>query len=300
MSPMRASRKIPTFSLYGERREVAAHTDAMHIEDIPSRSRKYLWTIGAHRHQNLCQCVLVRDGQATVDLDGSERVLKAPAAIIIPAGTVHSFRFTPNTQGYVLTVDLDRLLALTAPPHQAPIHGLFSLPRVLDLQLDQPLAERAAQLLGALLQEFRQPDSSHAPIGSWLAMSVLSIMAQRTALHLPADPHTGQDMERLRSFRLSLESHLLKHWPVARYARQLALSEARLNRLCRRLTGYTAFDLIQQRLALEARRRLVYIARPVSALAAELGFKDAAYFCRFFRRHNGMSPGEYRRRQGGG
>jgi AraC family transcriptional activator of pobA len=87
---------------------------------------------------------------------------------------------------------------------------------------------------------------------------------------------------------------------VARYARQLALSESSLNRLCRRLTGHTAFELIQQRMALEARRRLVFVAGSVAALAAELGFKDAAYFCRFFRRHNGVSPGEYRRGQAGG
>jgi AraC family transcriptional activator of pobA len=45
---------------------------------------------------------------------------------------------------------------------------------------------------------------------------------------------------------------------------------------------------------------LVFVAGSVAALAAELGFKDAAYFCRFFRRHNGVSPGEYRRGQAGG
>ena len=42
------------------------------------------------------------------------------------------------------------------------------------------------------------------------------------------------------------------------------------------------------------------VAGSVAALAAELGFKDTAYFCRFFRRHNGVSPGEYRRGQAGG
>jgi AraC family transcriptional activator of pobA len=66
------------------------------------------------------------------------------------------------------------------------------------------------------------------------------------------------------------------------------------------LCGTTAFDLIQQRLALEARRRLVFRAHPVQGIAAELGFKDPAYFSRFFRRHCGMSPAEFRRRQAGG
>jgi AraC family 4-hydroxyphenylacetate 3-monooxygenase operon regulatory protein len=58
--------------------------------------------------------------------------------------------------------------------------------------------------------------------------------------------------------------------------------------------------LIQQRLALEARRRLVFLAHPVNGICTELGFKDPAYFSRFFRRHCGMSPNEFRRRNAGG
>jgi AraC-like DNA-binding protein len=38
----------------------------------------------------------------------------------------------------------------------------------------------------------------------------------------------------------------------------------------------------------------------VSRIAFELGFDDAAYFSRFFRRHVGVAPAEYRRRVGVG
>jgi AraC-like DNA-binding protein len=48
---------------------------------------------------------------------------------------------------------------------------------------------------------------------------------------------------------------------------------------------------------LEARRRLVHVAAPVSALAYELGFEDPAYFCRFFKRHVGRTPTQWRREQ---
>jgi AraC family transcriptional activator of pobA len=295
-----ARRHIPTFSLYGEQPDVAGHTDSLHVEDIPSRSRKYLWKIGPHRHQSLCQCVFVTAGPVTVELDGSRTAFEGPAVIIIPAGAVHGFRFRAETQGYVLTVDLDRLLSMAAAAQQVPIQVLFSASRAINLAADPQLAGRAAQLLERLLQEFRQPDSLAAPIGGWLACCVLWVLALKSTPHGLADSNSGHDMNRLRRFRMLIESHLLRHWPVARYARQLALSESSLNRLCRRLTSYTAFDLIQQRMALEARRRLVFVAGSVTALATELGFKDAAYFCRFFRRHNGMSPGEYRRRQADG
>jgi AraC family transcriptional activator of pobA len=299
MRPTR--RSIPSFSLYGEAPAAGAQTDGVHIEDIPSRSRKYLWQIGTHRHTVLSQCVLVTAGPVTATLDGTRTELAGPAVMIIPAGTVHSFRFRPDTQGHVLTVDLAHVLSMATGAHRSPIESMFSLPRAIDLRGDPPLAARAAQLLERLEHEFRQPDSWAAPVGGWLACCILWILALGTAaVHGAPELHGGRDAERLRRFRHLIESQYLEHWPVRRYARQLALSETSLNRLCRRLAGVTAFDLIQQRLALEARRRLVYAANSVSGIAGELGFKDPAYFSRFFRRHSGAGPAEFRRRHRGG
>jgi AraC family transcriptional activator of pobA len=299
-SLMRSTRRsIPSFSLYGEAPTAAAQTDGVHIEDIPSRSRKYLWKIGTHRHTLLSQCVVVTAGPVTVALDDARAVLAGPAVMIIPAGTVHSFRFRADTQGHVLTVDLARVLSMANAVHRLPIETLFSEARAIDLRPDPQLATRVGQLLERLEQEFRQPDSWGAPVGSWLACSVFWILAVGTAAHGTSELHAGHDAERLRRFRHLIESRYLKHWPVERYARQLALSETSLNRLCRKLAGSTAFDLIQQRLALEARRRLVYAANSVSGIAGELGFKDPAYFSRFFRRHSGLSPNEFRRRHHG-
>lgn len=293
-------RKIPSFTLYGEPAGSGRHAESLHIEDIQARSRKYLWRIGTHRHTHLCQCVLVTAGPVTVVLEESQRSFNGPAAMIIPAGTIHSFRFRPETQGYVLTLNLQQVLSIASVAHQAPIESLFAVPRAIDLSLDTALATRAAGQLECLLHEFRRPEPVLEPIAGWLACCVLWGIAANSGTALTADMHCGQDLDRLRQFRLLMESHYAHHWPVERYARQLRLSEASLNRLCRRLAGGTGFDLVQQRLALEARRRLIHVRSSVSGIATELGFKDSAYFCRFFRRHSGVSPNEFRRRHAGG
>ena len=291
--------KVPSFSLYGEQAVPVAETDSLHIEDIQSRSRKYLWRIGTHRHTVLCQCVLVTAGPVTVVLEESQSSFNGPAVMIIPAGTIHSFRFRPETQGFVLTVNLQRLLSIASGAFQAPIEALFEVPRAIDLEFKSSLAARASQQLECLLHEFRQPEMGMEPIRCWLACCVLWTVALGSATALP-ETHSGPDLERLRQFRALMESHYADHWPVQRYAHQLGLSETSLNRLCRRLTGSTGFDLVQQRLALEARRRLMYLPSSVHGIASELGFKDSAYFCRFFRRHSGISPKGFRRRHAGG
>jgi AraC family transcriptional regulator, transcriptional activator of pobA len=292
--------KIPSYSLYGDAPAAASHSNGVHIEDIQSRSRKYLWRIGAHRHTLLSQCIWVSEGPVAAVLDERRADLSGPSVIIVPAGSVHGFKFGADTQGHVLTVDLARVLGAAGGAHQGPIEALFSASRAVDLRGDPRLGARVRQLLERLESELRQPDSAAAPVGSWLACSVLWILALAIAKHRAGGPPGSHDAERLRRFRHLIESHYLKHWPVERYARRLALSDTSLNRLCRRSAGSTAFDLIQQRLASEARRRLVHAAGSVSGIAAELGFKDPAYFSRFFRRHSGVSPNEFRRRGGDG
>jgi AraC family transcriptional activator of pobA len=298
---MRSTRRsIPSFSLYGETPAAAAQTDVVHVESIQSRSRKYLWKIDTHRHTLLSQCILVTLGPVTAVLDETRAALAGPAAMIVPAGTVHSFRFHADTEGQVLTFDLARVLSMAGAAHQSPIESLFSMPRAIDLRGDPLLAMRVENLLERLGHEFRQPDSSDAPVGSWLACSALWVLALGTAGTGAPELHGGRNAERLRAFRQLIESQYLKHWPVERYARRLAVSETSLNRLCRQFAGLTAFDMIQQRLVLEARRRLVYAAGSISSIAGELGFKDPAYFSRFFRRHLGIGPNEFRRRHRGG
>lgn len=272
----------------------------MHVEDIQSRSRKYLWQIGAHRHADLCQCILITAGPATVVIEELRTKLDAPALVVIPTGAIHSFRFRAETQGYVLTINFQHLTELASAAHQAPIEELFSVPRVVDLGFNPALADRTSRMLECLGKELRQPDAAANPVGGWLACAVLHALAAAVTHSSLAQSYSGTDLARLRCFRRLIETRYAQHWPVQRFARELGVSETSLNRLCRRLTGSTGFDLLQQRLALEARRRLIYAADSVSGIASALGFKDSAYFSRFFRRHSGISPHEFRRQHRGG
>ena len=74
----------------------------------------------------------------------------------------------------------------------------------------------------------------------------------------------------------------------------MGLTAGQLSRICREVLGISALDVINARLVHEAQRELVYTASSVKLLASELGFDDDAYFSRFFKRHTGLSPSEFR------
>lgn len=291
VTPKRQARQdvgVPRFALYGED---AANTLALHIEDIQERSRLYRWDINPHLHSNLYQLVCVLSGPVEVALDDSRHAPAQPVAVIVPPGTVHAFHFAPETEGYVLTLNThwasDAELELADACRK-----LFAAPRLLPLE-SAGTAGPIDSLMRELMQEFRQPDGSRSPVVGWLARAVIWRLAQCATIEGGRGKSPQHTL--FARFRVLIEEHYAEHWPIARYAQTLNLTVERLNRICKQQTDISAFELVQQRLLQEACRQLIYIVVPVSQLAYELGFADAAYFCRFFKRHIGMSPNQYRK-----
>jgi AraC family transcriptional regulator, transcriptional activator of pobA len=178
--------------------------------------------------------------------------------------------------------------------------ALFEAPAVLRFDHAAAHGERIAALLRELAAEFAEPAAAAAPVVGWLARSVVWRLAQVRALQQRARSGPPRQEALFTRFVELVERHHLEHWPVTHYAQRLGLSAERLNRIVRASAQRSALEHIHERLLREACRRLIYIAAPVSTLAFELGFEDPAYFCRFFKRHVGVSPSRYRaRRQSG-
>ena len=58
----------------------------------------------------------------------------------------------------------------------------------------------------------------------------------------------------------------------------------------------SALEAIDARAVHEAKRELAYSTLSVKQIAAALGFRDEAYFGRFFRKQTGLRPTEFRER----
>jgi AraC family transcriptional activator of pobA len=290
----RAVHRLPSFGLYGETGSPAA--ELLHIEPIQPRSRHYDWEIDAHVHQGLHQVIWLHHGPVDAMLDETRSAAAGPAVIVIPPGVAHALRFSPASDGHVLTLNAALLAEGDADQAGAALQTLFAAPRTLSLDAASPDVGRLQHLFEALQAEADAADGAGSPVPRWLARSVIWRLARLDRHESGAAALRGGDGRRSLYTRwvVLMEAHYLDHWPVSRYARQLGLSPERLNRMVRAETGHNAQALLHARLAREACRRLVHVAAPVSRLGYELGFDDPAYFSRFFKRHTGLGPREYR------
>ncbi len=291
--------RLPVYALYGE--AVARQAiEALHVERIDERSPRHDWEIQPHRHGSLFQILHIDQGQAQAWLDGQALALRGPCVLWVPALVPHGFVFQPGVQGSVVTVlepHLQRLLQ-AAPALAARLIQLQCLQWPADDEAGLAVAAAVAQL------QARYRDS-----GAWrdlaldAALVQLAVVLGRLGPGLASAAGAGAGASGARALghvqrlRRLVEARFRLQPTLAALAAELGITPTQLNRVCHRVLGHSALGLLHGRLALEAQRDLAYTTLSIKQIAAGLGFADAAYFSRFFRRQAGCSPSAWRQQR---
>ncbi|WHT23203.1 helix-turn-helix domain-containing protein [Crossiella sp. CA-258035] len=149
-----------------------------------------------------------------------------------------------------------------------------------------------------LVREYRRAvRETPSPVTAELLRHLLGALLLRLA-RLPglvAEPADGP----FSRFREELERSFASNRNAADYAARVGYSLRGLNRACQAVTGRTAKALIDERVALAAKRFLAQTDLPVAAISRRLGFTEPTNLGKFFTREAGVSPGAFREREQG-
>jgi AraC-like DNA-binding protein len=129
-------------------------------------------------------------------------------------------------------------------------------------------------------------------LGAALLAHELAVLLVRIAALAPPPPR-GPAAEVLAVLRAELERDVV-HRRVEDYAELMGCSVRTLTRACLAATGGSAKQLIDERVALEAKRLLATTDVPVADVGRRLGFDEPTNFGRFFAREVGQTPGAFR------
>ncbi|MDZ4030153.1 helix-turn-helix domain-containing protein [Kluyvera ascorbata] len=285
---MNLANSIPVFKLYGESWHWPT-PDLLHCESIQSRSSLYDWSIRAHQHTDLVQILYIQQGQGEIEIEGVRQAFTDACVQIMPALCVHGFRFSPGTQGYSLSL---------AAPLVAKFEQQFGRPlQVLNRAVRVPVGDAGAQihtLFQTLQQEYQADNDARDMMLHSLLSALMVWLNRQTSGPVEVSDKVERKRTAIRRFNQLVENHYREHFPLAHYARQIGMSGVHLNTLCREFHGCSALSVLHQRLLLEAKRSLLYTSMTVSQISDYLGFSDATYFSRFFRRSTGLSPRDFR------
>jgi AraC family transcriptional activator of pobA len=274
---------IPTYALYGEAVSDRQH-DWLHWETIQSRSSLHRYRIAPHRHEQFFQILSLTGGRAEVTLDGSAFDLTPPAVVVVPPLTVHGYVFSPDVEGVIVTLMARDMVAeaIVGSPACVISIGTASILHVLD----------------GLLAEADRPALQH-DLAMRAHLTLLQVALHR-ARSLPASSsaHEGRARLHVGAFRALVDEKFRETRRIADYADALGISQTHLSRVCRQVLGASALTVIERRIALEARRQLLFSTLSIKQIGAGLGYDDPAYFTRMLKRVLGVPPLTFRRQAG--
>lgn len=101
------------------------------------------------------------------------------------------------------------------------------------------------------------------------------------------------DARMIKLFQL-MEGNFKKNRTNTFYASRIGLTSKRINEILREKVGMTITQLLNQLVLLEAKRELFHGDLTVKEIAYSLGFSDQSYFARFFKKHTGNTPEQFR------
>lgn len=285
----RAGSDIPTFSIAN----FGPSVKSVEFDFAPLRHRLAILPY-PHRH-DFYQIVWITHGRGRHVIDSTQYAIRPNVIFFMSPHQVHEFELPPDADGYVMNFSA-QFFVLTLQNkellHEIPFYRLrHSTPVVY------ATAEQASQLVRIV--ELIEDEYGAEQVGfEDIIRSYLHVFLMQAGRLV--DPE-GRSVVSSRAFMLTrqfkalTEQHLLTLNSAKDYAEKLKVTERHLTEATKQATGFTANELIRDRILLEAKRLLIHADAPVAKIAGMLQFQDPAYFSRFFRQHTGVAPLEFRR-----
>ena len=140
--------------------------------------------------------------------------------------------------------------------------------------------------------------SRHISPGEALRIAQVYLLKQHPEGQLPyaalvrRQPHADAIVRRCETW---LSEHSGAADAVAAAVRTAGIPERTLKRRFKIATGLTLIDYLQNLRIEKAKRLLESSQRAIDEVSADVGYEDASFFRRLFRRRTGLSPSQYRR-----
>ncbi len=261
--------------------------------DLWKKSNKYDVSL-PHRH-NYCQALIFLKGGGKHEIDFNAYVIKSQSLHFVYANQVHVVRRAAGSTGFSI------MFAEEFLPEGCSVRDFYFFKTgacpVMNLRA-KDFSEIKATLESIQTEYFSHLAKKREVLQA--LFHVFLIQAQRLqdktekVQAVKSSKHEfAEQLEQL------IEKNFQLHWRAHDYARPLNVSVTQLNFLCKQHFSKSTETLIQDRLLLEAKRLLVYSEKSVKEICFDLNFDDPAYFIRFFRKHTGITPLEYRKSVGG-
>lgn len=281
----------PTFGLYGE--PPRNNPFFIHVESIRERSNANNWEIQTHIHKNMHQIIWLNSGQIATRINGLNIEVFAPAAVIVPSLTPHSFKTNDQSLGNVLTVNRDFFTSPESKTLGNIFDTLFEKPSVCNFSQSVNESNSIDMLFDILGKELLS-NPSEGLLAKRLTQSITILIARQPKNQIRLTEKIIANDKKISEFLLLVDKYFSSEINLSTYAEILAISTDKLIRMARLHLDKTPIQVVLDRRIKEACQLLMHTHAPVEEVSQLSGFSDVSYFCRYFKKRTGLTPLNFR------
>jgi AraC family transcriptional regulator, transcriptional activator of pobA len=246
-----------------------------------------------HKH-DFYHLLLFIKGGGSHSIDFQKFVVQPYQIYFMNPGQVHSWNFEGEVDGYVINFSLPFFQAFLLNPdyvQQLPCFNGILANSVINLP--ENLQAEVHKIFERIIEESEMGNKSSLDMIKVLMLQVF-IMIGRLGFENTNLNVKSSNYSMLRKFLNLIEKNVSVLKFPREYAELLYVTPGHLNAICKELVGRSAGEMIRDRLVLEAKRLMVNLDLSISEIAYKLNFRDNSYFSKFFKKHTGISPEEFR------
>lgn len=237
-----------------------------------------------HRHNKYLELVYFTKGSGYHHMDLNSYEIEPPVVFLVRKEEVHHWEITTVPKGYVIIIK-EGFLEKTLDKHINTQLVKIGEHQKINIQKKDKTIN---MLFKGLSKEIKEENTPIEVIEGMLKSLLAKI------LNYANDTHKTEWLveDKVSQFVDLLGENLKNN--VAFYAEQLNVSTQNLNQLCKKKQGKTASQLIAFYMVQEIKRLLKYTDKSVGEIAYSLSFKDVSHFVKYFKRHTGLTPIQFK------
>lgn len=239
--------------------------------------------------------IFVEEGEGTVEIDLITYSFKAPCIVNIRQGQIiQNAEISENFDASFIVMSkrfCDNIFILLK---DSSSYSVANLSRVINVPLE--IVEKFEKFYFHIKEIFDDSQGSNAYQAMVLAIASFFYECG-VKCYQPVINSLQKSSSRLTEKFLSLmQMNFKKERFLDFYANELEVSTKHLSRTVKETTGYTAVEWIDRFVILEAKVLLRSTTMSIQQISDELNFASQSFFGKYFKKHTGSSPKDFRNR----
>lgn len=253
----------------------------------------------AHVH-SFYEILWFQEGEGIHTVDFKDYEVKPGTIFFLAPGQVHHFDKEEGYKGVAIKMCTDMMKDPASGNNDSSLFMKYNSFHTYDSTPYYIIDAQTAEMLSPLVSQMEEEALRYGEFGNMdILKSLLCIFLVKIQRH--GYHEAGKDLDTLKpahqlfvQFRRMVEEEHHRLHTVQEYADRLNVAVRTLNKSVNECSGKSPLAFINDRIVLEAKRMVKYTNLMIKEIASDLGYDDASYFVKMFKRQTGYLPSEFR------